>query len=267
VDSAEYHHHFANGSFQVKRLVLLLSIPLLITSVGAALRSYQTNFPATEDPISENNNWINGAVTGLDWGNVQTTRGLAFGTVVSGGPPYNDSTAALSGTWATNQSACGTVFIDPTLARNSAPLEIEIRLRVTIAPHNITGYEFNYGLGTSATNGFLYAGAVRWNGPLNNFTGLGGASGVPPALQTGDVFCASAIGSTLKAWVVRAGAVIVSWTETDSTYSGGAPGIGFYNQGGSPSDNSNFGFTSYQASEINSSAPAPPTNLRVTGVQ
>ena len=250
----------------MKRLVLLLSILLLITSVGAALRSYQTNFPATEDPISENNNWINGAATGLDWGNVQTTPGLAFGTVVSGGPPYNDSAAALSGTWASNQSACGTVFINPSLARDSAPLEVEIHVRFSIAAHNTTGYEFNYGLGTSSTAGFLYAGTVRWNGPLNNFTGLGGPSGVPPALQTGDVFCASAIGSTLKAWVVRAGATIVSWTYSDATYSGGSPGMGFYNQG-SLSDNSNFGFTSYQASEINSSGPAPPTNLRVTGVQ
>ena len=259
--------NFANGSFQVKRLVLLLSIPFLITSVGAALRSYQTNFPATEDPISENNNWINGASTGLDWGNVQTTPGLAFGTNVSGGPPYNDSTAALSGTWATNQSACATVFLNPNLNRNAAFYEIEIRLRVTIGPHNITGYEFNYSMGNDAASGHLYAGVVRWNGPLNNFTGLGGPSGIPPALQTGDVFCASAIGSTLKEWVTRAGTVIETATVTDATYSTGSPGMGFYNQNGSSSDNNSFGFKSYQASEINSSGPAPPTNLRVTSVQ
>jgi hypothetical protein len=250
----------------LKRLVLLLLIPFVIASVGSALRSYQTNFPATEDPISESNNWVNGAVTGLDWGNVQTTPGLAFGTVVSGGPPYNDSTAALSGTWATNQSACATVFLNPSFNRNAASYEVEIRLRVTIGPHSITGYEFNYSMGSDAASGRLYAGVVRWNGPLNDFTGLGGPS-THPALATGDVFCASAIGSTLKEWVTRAGVVIETATVTDATYSTGSPGMGFYNQSGSLSDNSKFGFTSYQASEINSSAPAPPANLRVTGVQ
>jgi hypothetical protein len=264
VDSAGYHRHFANGSFQVKRLVLLLSIPFLITSVGAALRSYQTNFPATEDPISESNNWINGAATGLDWSNVQTTPGLAFGTVISGGPPFNDSIATLSGTWATNQSACANVFVSGSLNRAGAPYEVEIRLRTTITAHNYTGYEFNYSM---YNNGNQYAQIVRLNGPLNSFTILGGTSGVPAAISNGDTFCASAIGNTLKFWLIHGGNTTQLGSATDSTYPGGGPGIGFYNQGGTLSDNSNFGFSSFQATEINSGAPAPPSNLRVTGVQ
>jgi hypothetical protein len=248
----------------VKRLVLLLSIPFLITSVGAALRSYQSNFPATEDPVSENNNWVNGAITGLDWGNIQTKPGLAFGTNVSGGPPYNDSTAVVSGTWAADQSACGVVSLSNSLSRNAAFYEYEIHLRMTVSSHSIKGYEFNY---STHNDGNQYAQIVRWNGPLNSFTYLGGTSGVPAPISNGDTFCASAIGNTLKFWLIHAGNTTQLGSATDSTDPSGAPGMGFYNQGGILSDNGNFGFTSFQASEINNSAPAPPTNLRVTGVQ
>jgi len=154
------------------------------TTISAAsgstlLRSYQTNFPAMEDPISESNNWVNGAATGLDWGNVQTTPGVAFGTVVSGGPPYNDSNASLTGTWRSDQSACGTVFMSGSLNRAGVPYEIEIELRHTIAAHNIIGYEFNYSM---YNNGNQYMQIVRWNGSLNNFTILGGGSGTPPSV-------------------------------------------------------------------------------------
>ena len=74
---------------------------------------------------------------------------------------------------------------NPNLNRNAAFYEVEIRLRVTIGPHNITGYEFNYSMGNDAASGHLYAGVVRWNGPLNNFTGLGGPSGIPPPFKPG----------------------------------------------------------------------------------
>ena len=43
----------------------------------AAARTYTTNFPLTENPISEAGNWINGGTVGLDWTNVSTTPGLA----------------------------------------------------------------------------------------------------------------------------------------------------------------------------------------------
>ena len=255
----------------MKRLVLLLSIPFLITSVGAALRSYQTNFPATEDPISENNNWINGAVTGLDWGNVQTASGHAFGTNVnpgcSGSDPTacNDSVAALTGTWAANQSVCATVFIGSGLSRTSGIYELELHLHQTIANHNSSGYEFNYSL---FNNGNQYMQIVRWNGALGAFTQIGQSAGTPVALVNGDTFCASSVGGVLKSWLVRAGVIVQSTTPvTDTTFTGGAPGVGFFNGAGTLADNANFGFTSYQASEINSTAPAPPTNLRVTGVQ
>ena len=55
-----------------------------------ARNSYSTNFPLTEDPISEGGRWINGSV-GLDWKNCRTTPGLAFGTQSGANPPpYDD---------------------------------------------------------------------------------------------------------------------------------------------------------------------------------
>src|SRR5438874_4698763 len=97
------------------QVVLMLPIALLLsfflascssevdshgpTHNEGAKQSYSTNFSATENPISEGGKWINGGTTGRDWGNVQSTPGLAFGTMVSSAPPYDDSTAVLAGTW------------------------------------------------------------------------------------------------------------------------------------------------------------------------
>ena len=117
------------------------------------------------------------------------------------------------------------------------------------------------------SDGNQYMQIVRWNGALGSFKVLGGSPGVPVALNSGDTFCASSVGGVLKSWLVRAGATIQSTNPiTDTTFTGGGPGVGFFSEG-ALSDNANFGFSSFQATEINSGAPAPPTNLRVTGVQ
>ena len=109
---------------------------------------------------------------------------------------------------------------------------------------------------------------VRGNGALGSYKVLGGSSGLPVALNNGDTFCASSTGGSLKSWLVRGGTVVATAGPiTDTTFTGGAPGVGFFNGAGSLADNANFGFSSFQASETNSTGPAPPTNLRVTGVQ
>jgi hypothetical protein len=199
-------------------------------------QSYSTSFPRTEDPISESGHWINGGTTGIDWGNVQTTPGLAFGTVVSGGPPYNDSTAVLAGAWGGDQTAQATVHIaNPTSAVYE---EVELRLRTTITMHSITGYEFNF---RCTSDGSQYVQIVRWNGALNAFTYLNSTTG--PGLHDGDVIMTTAVGSTLTSYIN--GVQQVQWT--DPTYPGGSPGVGFYNQGGTPTNNSEYGFTSFTA--------------------
>src|ERR1700722_5897903 len=161
-------------------------------------QSYSTSFPAAENPISEGAKWINGGTTGLDWANVQTTSGLAFGTNVSGAPPYNDSTAVLAGTWGSNQTAQATVY---TINQTSAiQEEVELRLRTTITAHSITGYEFDY---RTTSDGSQYIVIVRWNGPLNKFTYLtpSPCTACGPGLHNGDTVKATAIGSTLTLYI------------------------------------------------------------------
>jgi chitodextrinase len=223
-------------------------------------KPYGTSFPLTENPISENNNWINGLSTGLDWGNVQTTAGLAFGTNVSGAPPYNDSTAVLAGTWGPNQTVTGTVHsVNQT---SSIYEEVELRLRTTITPHNITGYEINF---RCTSDGSQYIGIVRWNGPLNNFSYVTILDPGGPGIHDGDVVSASIVGSTITGYIN--GVAVI--TGTDSTYTNGSPGIGFWNQNGTVAANPNYGFISFSASDgstTDTSAPSTPTNLSAVGV-
>ena len=75
--------------------------------------TYTTQFPLTENPIAEGGNWINGQTAGLDWANIRTTPGFAFGTesgaVKTVPEKYDDSAALLAGTWGPNQTAQATV--------------------------------------------------------------------------------------------------------------------------------------------------------------
>jgi hypothetical protein len=90
--------------------------------------TYTTNFSLTENPISENGKWIDGKAVGLDWANVRTSPGLAYGTPTDT-IQYDDSTAVLTGTWGQDQSAWATVH---TVNQTSALVEeVEIRLRTT----------------------------------------------------------------------------------------------------------------------------------------
>jgi hypothetical protein len=122
--------------------------------------------------------------------------------------------------------------------------EVELRLRTTISAHRITGYEFDY---RATSDGSQYIGIVRWNGALNNFTYLTRESCNPcgPGLHNGDTVMATAIGTTL--------ALYINGTKylqaTDSTYTGGSPGMGFWNWGGTAGDDRNYGFTNFMASD------------------
>ena len=45
-------------------------LPTACTSAGTH-RTYTTNFPLTENPISEGGKWTNGQTVGLDWANMR----------------------------------------------------------------------------------------------------------------------------------------------------------------------------------------------------
>jgi chitodextrinase len=227
------------------------------SSAGGPRSPYTTNFPVTENPISEGGSWLNGKTNGLDWSGVRTTRGLAFGTQ-SGSNGYDDSIAVLTGTWGPDQTVQATVHsVNQNLNYYE---EVELHLRKTITPHSSTGYEINFRCTGSLGQGYM--SIVRWNGPVgNSFTFVNfsgpGANGV----KDGDVVKANITGSTITVWLN--GVEIAQGT--DSTYTSGNPGIGFYLQGGPSSADSDFGFTNFTASNgsstVDTNPPTVPANL------
>lgn len=202
---------------------------------------YTTNFSLAENPISERGKWTNGQTDGLDWTNVRTTPGFAFGTELGGHrhPPqqYDDSTAILTGTWGPDQTAQGTVHtVKPNDTINE---EVELRLRSALSPHKATGYEILFRAAKSAKS---YCEIVRWNGPLGDFTYLSRARGPQCGVATGDVVKATIRGNVITAYIN--GAQVVQ--ATDNTFMSGNPGIGFYLERAT-GVNGDYGFTNFTA--------------------
>jgi len=236
---------------------LILACCVVTVALAASVRTlagpYSTSFPQAETPISEGGNWINGQAVGLDWKNVNTKPGLAYGADASGNPTYNDPTALLTGSWSPDQTIQGTVF---TVNQQTGSVyeEVEFRLRSTISAHVNSGYEVNF---RATHDGSQYVEIVRWNGPLGNFTYIQHVSG--PGLNNGDVVKASIVGSVITAYI---NGVQVA-QGTDSTFTSGNPGIGFYLHG-LANANQDYGFTNVTASSAGSAAPRAPINLRIT---
>ncbi|MGO9917084.1 MAG: hypothetical protein ACLQIB_20595 [Isosphaeraceae bacterium] len=80
----------------------------LLRSTIKPVKSYTTHFQLDEDPISEGGKWINGRKDGIDWYNLITKNGLAYGAVSKGA--YTDPTALLAGTWDKNQTVKARAF-------------------------------------------------------------------------------------------------------------------------------------------------------------
>ena len=199
---------------------------------------YETRFPLTENPISENKVWINGHAVGKEWADVQSRPGFVFSTETGKGE-YRDATAILSGSWGPNQAVQATVR---SVNQNSRIYEeVELRLRTLVSPHKLTGYEINF---RCTSDGTQYVQIVRWLGPLGKFSFVAKAAG--PGLHDGDVVKATIVGRTITAYIN--GAVIVQGA--DSSFASGNPGLGFYNEGGSAASNSDFGFSAFRAEEL-----------------
>ena len=215
-------------------------LPAASASSGTS-RTYTTNFPRAENPLSEGGKWANGQKDGLDWTNVRTTPGLALGTEYGGTRPapqkYDDSTALLTGAWGPDQTAQTTVYaVNPN---DKIYEEVELRLRSTLSAHQATGYEILFRNSKSPN---AYCEVVRWNGPLGDFTYLSRAKGPPCGLSSGDVVKATIIGNVITAYVNDVQVLRAS----DDTFKTGNPGIGFYIEGAS-GVNGDYGFTSFTA--------------------
>lgn len=205
---------------------------------SSAYRVYTTRFPLTEDPISEGGQWVNGRQEGLDWADVRTTRGFAFGTE-RGTVKYDDSTALLTGPWGPDQMAQATVR---TAGQNDSIFEeVELRLRSSLSAHRATGYEILFRCLKSEE---AYLQIVRWNGLLGDFTYLNTAGGARYGVADGDVVRATIIGNAITAYING----VPMLQATDSTYASGSPGMGFYLEGAS-GVNDDYGFTDFTASD------------------
>jgi acetyl esterase/lipase len=202
-------------------------------SVPPDTRSYGTRFQLDEDPISDGGKWINGGKDGIDWFNVITKNGVAYGAVTQG--EYTDPTALLSGTWGKNQKVRARVF-----SRNQTEKyyqEVEIRLRSTLSPHRCTGYEVFWRCLKTRN---AYAQIVRWNGKVADWTSLKKLSGAQYGVKDGDLVEATITGNVIKGFINGVEVISV----TDDTFKEGSPGMGFnYGVG---ETNGDFGFTSYE---------------------
>ncbi len=198
--------------------------------------TYSTDFNGTENPISEGSAWTNGGAVGIDFQNVRTANGLAFGSGTSAN--YDDCIAHLSG-YPANHFAEATVHVASGYSAQDSH-EVELLVRFKITNKNARGYEINNGW-----NG-AYSQIVRWNGAMGDFTMLSTTGPGFGALVEGDVIRAEAVGSTIIAYkngneVMRA---------TDSTWSDGDPGMAFFIRPNAGSVPENYCFTSYRAGAL-----------------
>jgi chitodextrinase len=252
----------ANGSHVLTAIAVdaagnrAVSSGVTVTVNNSSGRTYTTNFPLTENPISEGGSWINGETTGLDWAGVQTTGGIVEG-VGPANAAYSDPTAILAGNWGPNQTVTATVYSNGVEDKpgQGYDKEVEIRLRSSISAHSITGYEINC---RTPNDSYSYMAIVRWNGALGNFTVLNILYGT--GCGNGDIFKATISGSTISAY--RNGVLML--TANDGTFTTGNPGLGF--NFGCGSAYNQFGFTSYTATDGsgngsgNTSDTAPPSS-------
>jgi subtilisin family serine protease len=203
---------------------------------GTGGASYSTNFPATENPISQGGMWFNGNAAGLDWNNVQTTPGKAFAAAFVGG--YDDPIAVLNTAFTANQYAQGTVYRAPGYSPTTNH-EIELLLRFRITPDSARGYEILWGHGGELN-------IVRWNGPYGSYTPLLGTIGPNiGAAVDGDVLRGEVMGNVVR---VYKNGTLVATSPADNTFTDGQPGIGFWPRPGATLQN--FGWKSFSAGSL-----------------
>ncbi len=210
--------------------------------IPSGLKSYSTNFPLNENPLSEGGLWTCGGAAGIDWTDPLTNAGQCFGLQPNGGT-FTDSIANLSG-FKPNILSLATIHKDPALSGNT--FEVELLFRFAISPHVARGYECNLAFDGG------YCQIVRWNGALGDFTMLSDAEGLPVTPQTGDQMEGKMIGNIIVVTHIRSG-VRTQLNSVDVTagagsalvWNDGNPGVGFWHGDGT----GKYGFTSFSTQE------------------
>ncbi len=186
---------------------------------------YSTAFPLTENPLSENGNWIGGLTPGLDWKNVQTNGSFCF--LAADAFSFDDGTALLTNPlWLNhpNQHCRGTAR---TINQNPGKFqEVEHRLRSNISAHVSTGYEVFW---KCANNGSQYISLARWDGALGSFTVCNpDPMTVGPGLVDGDIVEAFIRGTIITAYT---NGVLQATADVSTCFNGGEFFIGGVLQG------------------------------------
>src|SRR5262249_44907861 len=147
----------------------------------------------------------------------------------------------LKGSWGPTQTVSGVVYC-PATPNESFYQEVELRLRSTVTAHSITGYEVMFRCDFGSPNSYTHI--ARWNGPVQNFTGLDTLpQGAQYGVKNGDTVTVTMNGSLLS--VYRNGSLVT--TVNDTTFPAGNPGIGFnYGVGNT---NADFGFSQFSATD------------------
>jgi len=223
-------------------------------TIAASGLSYSTTFPLTENPISENGNWVS-VFQRTDF---LSTGGVAYGKQTGSGPPggtYDDSIMCLSsGTW-TDVEIVTTISINGSI---TSFCEVEHNHRCNASTGQY--YEINLAHDGQYCNFYRAEGGVT----LSDFTALATESGgvqfsVPGgAITDGNVFRTRMVGDTLTAWINRNdgnGWVLIGSATDTSTgghakYSSGRPGIGSFISSTSSGPLSNYRFADFSATAI-----------------
>jgi hypothetical protein len=204
------------------------------TSCGVVTAgSYSTNFPGTENPISEGGVWRS---QDTQLSRVQSRPGVAHGVIpyMAG---YEDAYAFI-GDRAFNANQEGEAVIYRAAGYTpSANHEVEIILRCSDNGSSRTWYEVLW----NAAGGFeiLYL-----TGPANGFNPLSTSVNNSLVPRDGDRFRARVVGNTISGYVndeLRVQA-------TDSRITSGSPGMAFFYRQGAVA--ANFGFRSYTARNL-----------------
>ena len=223
---------------------------------------YSTTFQRIESPLSDGGVWMDGSSAGASiwaggsiwrrgrlWGDAQSNHGVAYG--VDEPTEFGDPTAILAGAWGPTQTVTATVRLNH-VPKGGCCHEVELRLRTTITPRSITGYEAY----CSVMPDNQYCHIARWNGPNGSYWNFEKGSSAT-YLANGDVVTATVTGTHPTTIVLyKNGKKILEAEDTGAAGGGfgafgpwtsGNPGIGFYDN--HDQDWRSFGFSSFSATD------------------
>lgn len=188
--------------------------------IGHALTSYDTQFPGTENPLSQASRWRVGGVTGF-YKNPRTTPAKCFAANFVGAG-FDDCLAHLQ-----NHAIPSNHFSEFTISREDGyeagdTHECSLYVRMSIGEEFVRGYEVIFEASTGSIQVVLWKGISQ---EADNFdTGISVTGSSPGASQQGDVLRVVAVGDQFA--VYKNSVQFASFS--DDTWAQGNPGIGFF---------------------------------------